>query len=194
MKPIIFHTNLKINFNNCAQTDSNSKKVREKNQLKQRQLFFIIFILKVLLEYRMPYDHMYPSLFSVIPLLLLITPFFFLTSSPPIPNAFFHFLLLLQKSGAGIQSCYMFTAEAAMCYLEHRLSQSSSPTSNFFLFSLCAFIVNDSVLHKQIFIQVYRAHILSIVSHSFSFSIILLIIPLCFPRQFASTFLLYMHI
>lgn len=96
MKPIIFHTNLKINFNNCAQTDSNSKKVREKNQLKQRQLFFIIFILKVLLEYRMPYDHMYPSLFSVIPLLLLITSFFFLTSSPPIPMPFFIFAAVIE--------------------------------------------------------------------------------------------------
>lgn len=31
MKPIIFHTNLKINFNNCAQTDSNSKKERKIN-------------------------------------------------------------------------------------------------------------------------------------------------------------------
>lgn len=96
MKPIIFHTNLKINFNNCAQTDSNSKKVRERDQLKQRQLFFIIFILKVLLEYRMPYDHMYPSLFSVIPLLLLITPFFFLTSSPPIPMPFFIFAAVIE--------------------------------------------------------------------------------------------------
>lgn len=44
MKPIIFHTNLKINFNNCAQTDSNSRGEIERKINKNKGNYFSLFL------------------------------------------------------------------------------------------------------------------------------------------------------